>query len=295
MGHGLPGLIAGQILGEPGTPADVLDEEGHLAHHGLVSERYHFPEAPAGKVALVTGASRRVGRAIATELCASGFSVAVHHHASGDEARALCEELGQRGGAARAFAADLRDPAASGALIDDVLAWQGRLEVLVNNAAVFQRVPLLDGDDATWEQAWQEALSLNLLAPARLVRKAAPALRRAGGVVVSITDIAAEQAWPNYAHYGAAKAGLSWLVRAAAVALAPEARSVGVAPGIAEFPQDFGQDARQKLVGKVPLKRAGTPEDIARAVAYLVSATYVTGTVLVVDGGRLVASGEGGA
>ncbi len=113
-------------------------------------------------------------------------------------------------------------------------------------------------------------------------------------MIVNVLDIAAWQAWPNYAHHGAAKAALAWLTRTLAVALAPHVRSVGVAPGIVEWPDELDEAARARLVAKVPLGRPGSAEDIARAVAYLAEAPYVNGTVLVVDGGRLAMTGEGG-
>lgn len=239
-----------------------------------------------GKVALVTGAARRVGAAIATELATAGAKVAIHAFRSEAHARELAATLPE----ARVFVADLTDPQAGRRLVDEAIAWGGRLDVLVNNAAVLRRSPFLGGSDADWEAAWQEALATNLVAPARLARRAAPALRQSRGVVVNLLDVAIDQSWPSHAHYGAAKAGLAWLTRTLAVALAPEARSVGVAPGIAEFASEADAAERARLIAKVPLGRAGTPADVARAVRFLVGAEYVSGTVLVVDGGRLAAS-----
>lgn len=247
----------------------------------------------AGKVALVTGAARRVGRAIALELAERGAAIAVHHHRSRAEADALVAELRVAGRDARALAADLRDPAGCHRLVDDAVAWKGRLDVLVNNAATFDRVAFLDPDEARWETAWRDALAVDLTAPARLCRRAAPVLATHHGVIVNVLDVAVWQSWPHYTAHGAAKAGLTWLTRTLAVALAPQVRSVGVAPGIAEFPDDLDDEARRRLVSRVPLGRPGTPEELARAVAYLVTAEYVNGTVLVVDGGRLAATGEG--
>ncbi len=249
-----------------------------------------------GRVALVTGAGRRVGRSIALELAARGAAVVVHFRRNRGEADAVVAEIVERGGAAVALQAELADAAAGRRLIDEALAWRGGLDVLVNSASPFARVPFVGGDDAAWEAAWQESLDVTLRAPARLARHAAGALARspAGGVIVNVLDIAAWQAWPNYAHHGAAKAGLAWLTRTLAVALAPGVRCVGVAPGIVQWPDDLDDAARKRLLERVPLGRAGTPEDIAGAVAYLCAAPYVNGTVLVVDGGRLAMSGEGG-
>jgi pteridine reductase len=207
-----------------------------------------------GKVALVTGASRRVGRAIAIELGMQGAMVAVHHRDSAKDADAVVFDLGLEGAYARAFQADLGDGAECAKLVEAVLAWKGRLDVLVNNAAVFRKLPFLGGDDAAWESAWADAIDVNLLAPARLVRKAAPRMSD-GGVIVNLVDIAARQAWPSYAHYGASKAGLEWLTRTLGVMLAPRLRVCGVAPGIAEFPHDMPEQTRQALVDRVPMAR----------------------------------------
>jgi pteridine reductase len=243
-----------------------------------------------GRVVLVTGASRRVGAAIGRAASERGAAVVLHAHRNLSEARELAALLGN----ATAFQADLSDPAAGRKLVDDAVSWGGRLDVLVNNAAVFERLPFLEGDDETWERAWDNALALNLRAPARLARRAAPALRMTRGVIVNLVDIAVTQAWPSYAHYGAAKAGLAWLTKTLAVALAPDVRTVGIAPGIAAFPDDLDDDARKRLLGKVPLGRAGTPEDIAHAVFDLVSADYVNGAILPVDGGWSARGPAGG-
>jgi pteridine reductase len=246
-----------------------------------------------GKVALVTGASRRVGRAIAIELGTHGAMVAVHHRDSAKDADAVVFDLGIEGAYARAFQADLGDGAECAKLIEAVLGWKNRLDIVVNNASVFRKVPFLGGDDAAWESAWADALDVNVLAPARLARRAAPRMSE-GGVIVNIVDIAARQAWPSYAHYGASKAALEWLTRTLGVALAPRVRVCGVAPGIAEFPKDMPEEVRAELVARVPMKRPGSPEAIARAVSYLVGADYVTGSILTVDGGRVAATGENG-
>lgn len=258
----------------------------------------HTPGTLVGRVALVTGAGRRVGRAIALELGARGAAVVVHYRRDAAGAAAVCAELRARGGEALAVAADLADAGACQVLVDQAAAWRGRLDVLVNSAAPFRRLPFLDGADADWEAAWDEALAVVLRAPARLARRAAPHLGARGdaepGVIVNVLDIAAWQAWPSYAHHGAAKAGLAWLTRTLAVALAPRVRVVGVAPGIVDWPDGLDDATRRTLVARVPLGRAGSPGDVAQAVAYLATAPYVNGTVLVVDGGRLAASGEGG-
>lgn len=241
------------------------------------------------RVSLVTGGGRRVGAAIARALAAHGDRVAIHHHRSVDEAAALAAELP----GARAFAADLSDRAAARRLVDDVVAWGGGLDLLVASASVFERAPLLDGDDAAFDAAWDASLAVNLVAPAVLARRAAPHLAAREGLIVNLLDVATQQAWPGYPAYGAAKAGLAWLTRTLAVALAPRVRVVGVAPGFALPPAGASEADVARLIAQIPLRRAGSPEDVARAVRYAVEATFVTGSVLVVDGGRLAASGEG--
>jgi pteridine reductase len=252
----------------------------------------------AGRVALVTGAGRRVGKTIALELAARGAAIVVHYRSGAAEAAEVVRGIVASGGAAVALAADLADAAAGRRLVDEAIAWRGQLDVLVSSASPFTRLPFLGGDDAAWEAAWDDSLAVTLRAPARLARHAAAALARSaapgGGVVVNLCDIAAWQAWPHYAHHGAAKAGLVWLTKTLAVALAPHVRCVGVAPGIVEWPDTLDDAVRQKLLAKVPLGHAGSGEDVAGAVAYLCEAKYVNGTVIVVDGGRLAQTGEGG-
>lgn len=241
------------------------------------------------RVSLVTGGARRVGAVVARALAARGDRVAIHHHASADEADALVAELP----GSRAFAADLSDRAAARSLVDEVVAWGGGLDVLVANASWFARVPMLGGDDAKWDESWDTSLAVNLVAPAVMARHAAGALQARGGVVITMLDIATRQAWPGFPAYGAAKAGLEWLTRTMALALAPRARAVGIAPGFALPPVGASEADVARLVAQIPLQRPGTPEDVARAIVYAVESPYVTGTVLTVDGGRSAASGEG--
>lgn len=252
-----------------------------------------------GRVALVTGASKRVGRAIALELGVRGADVLVHYRSDAGEAESLAAELRALGRRAEISRADLTDAGAPAKLVAAALVVFGRLDIVVNSAGPFDRVPFVGGDDAAWEAAWKRSLDLTVMAPARLARAAATALgahAEAGptGVIVNILDIAAWQAWPSYAHHGAAKAALAHLTRTLAVALAPSVRVVGVAPGIVEWPETMDDATRTRLLARVPLARPGHGGDVARAVADLCASDYITGTTLVVDGGRLAATGEGG-
>jgi pteridine reductase len=236
-----------------------------------------------GRIALVTGAGVRVGRAIAEELGRAGASVAVHYGHSERGARAAVRAIEAGGARARAFPADLRESANAAMLVRDVLAWGGRLDILVCSAAAFERRPFEQID----EQAWRDMLALNLEAPFRLAQAAAPALRKKRGAIINILDVAAYHAWRGYAHYAAAKAGLAMITQVLALELAPRVRVCGVAPGTVAFPPDYPPADRRRGLSRIPLGRVGSPADVARAVRFLCTADYVTGAVLPVDGGRM--------
>jgi pteridine reductase len=224
----------------------------------------------SGKTVLVTGAARRVGRAIAEELQQAGARVAIHHAHSDAEAEALSRRLP----GSRVVKGDLRDPAVPARLIAEVEP----LDALVNCAADYARTPLEELSD----ERWDSMLSLNLTAPMRLMRASARAGVRA---IVNIVDVAAWQPWPSWSAYAVSKAALLHLTRCLALELAPMVRVNAVAPGTAAFPDDWDAARRARMVERIPLKREGTPADIARAVRYLLCEDYVTGVCLPVDGG----------
>ena len=238
-----------------------------------------------GRVALVTGAARRVGRAIAVRLARAGCHVAVHYHTSGADAErtaATCRELGVR---AEVLAADLADPRGAEKLIPDVLGRFGRLDVLVNNASVFERMTL---DDFTVAD-WQRTMQINLTAPLQLACAARAALVQSGGRVVNLCDAGTSRPWPDHLAYCVSKEALVALTRVLARALAPRVNVVGVAPGVAAWPDEYDQATRDRLTAKIPLQRAGTEDDVASAVHFLLrDGDYITGVVLPVDGGRSV-------
>jgi pteridine reductase len=238
----------------------------------------------AGRVALVTGAGRRVGRAIAVALGARGMRVVVHYNGSTEGAVETARLIGEAGGTASTIQADLSDVDAAETLIDRTVKEQGELFVLVNSAAVMVRTPVGEVAEAEWDSMF----AINVRAPFFLSQRAAKSLRSVGGCIVNIADLAAFETWPAYVPHGMTKAAVVQMTRALAHALAPEVRVNAVAPGVALLPEKWSEADAEHLRGTTPLRRLGTPADVASAVLYLIEATYVTGEVLIVDGGRHV-------
>lgn len=240
-----------------------------------------------GRVALVTGAARRIGAAIVTRLHAEGARVAIHYRGSAREAESLAVKLNAaRADSARSFRADLNDTAALPALVASVIDWAGGLDILVNNASTFYPTPLGDISEADWD----DLVGSNLKGPLFLSQAAMPSLRARRGAIVNLVDIHAQRPLKDHTVYGSAKAGLAMLTRALAKDLAPEIRVNGVSPGAILWPEDgLGDDAKRGILDQVPLGRPGDPDDIAGTVLYLVrDASYVTGQIITVDGGRSI-------
>jgi pteridine reductase len=239
-------------------------------------------------VALVTGAARRVGATIARCLHAAGYDVALHCRRSRAELDALIGELeNARPGSTLALQADLADAAQPPRLVDATIARFGRLDGLVNNASAFFPTPL----GTITPGQWDELFAANARAPLFLAQAAAPHLAARHGAIVNLVDIYAEQPLAQHSVYTMAKAALAALTRALALDLAPEVRVNGVAPGAVLWPEAGKAAAdRQRLIARTPLQRAGTPEDVAGAVLWLLrDATFVTGQIIRVDGGRSLA------
>ncbi len=240
-----------------------------------------------GRVALVTGAARRVGAEIATQLHAAGADVGIHYRHSTDDAGNLVAGLNAlRPDSAAAFQADLLDTGSIPALVAAVAGWRGGIDILVNNASSFYPTPLGEITEAHWD----DLVGSNFKAPLFLAQAAAPGLRERRGSIVNIIDIHAQRPLRNHVVYSPAKAGLAMLTRALAKELAPEVRVNGVSPGAILWPEgDMSEEIKASILDEVPLARAGSPEDIAGCVVYLVrDATYVTGQILAVDGGRSI-------
>jgi pteridine reductase len=240
-----------------------------------------------GKVALVTGAARRIGAAVARRLHAAGAQVLLHYRGAESDAVALEAELNAlRAKSAVRVKADLLAPVAPRALVGAAIAHFGGLDLLVNNASSFFPTPLgaIEGGH------WEELVGSNLRAPLFIAQEAAPHLRKARGAIVNLADIHAERPLKGYVVYSVAKSGLVALTRALAVELAPEVRVNAVAPGAIAWPEDgqFEPAERERILATTPLARLGSPEEIARAVHFLAGAEFVTGQVLAVDGGRSI-------
>jgi pteridine reductase len=242
-----------------------------------------------GKVVLITGGAKRVGASVCRRLHSAGAKIMLHYRSSAGEARLLQAELNhQRKDSVALIQADLLDLGKLPSLIEQTLQSFGRLDALVNNASSFHPTPVgeINAED------WEDLIGTNLRAPLFISQAAAPALKKTQGAIVNITDIHAERPLKNYVVYSVAKAGLVGLTRSLARELAPEVRVNAVAPGPILWPdeQEFDELSRQRIISHTPLRREGTPEDIAKAVYFLLAeATYVTGETINVDGGRHVA------
>jgi len=236
-----------------------------------------------GRVVLVTGAARRVGRAIALRFARAGCGVAIHYLHSVEEAQRTADQCQALGVAAEMFRADLGDPVATAALIPEVLERFGRLDVLVNNASVFEPMTLDTFSPAEWERT----LRINLTAPMILAHAARAALEQAGGRIINLTDAAVAHPRPEYLAYIVSKGALETLTQVLARAMAPRVNVVGIAPGVAVFPEHYDAEMRERLTRRVPVQRTGTVEEVADLAEFLVRAgDYITGVVIPIDGGR---------
>jgi pteridine reductase len=242
-----------------------------------------------GKTVLITGGAKRVGAAICRRLHAAGANLMLHYRASAGEARLLQAELNHtRPKSVALIQADLLDLSKLPSLVEQTLQTFSRLDALVNNASSFSQTPVGE----ITESAWNDLIGTNLQVPLFLAQAAAPALKKAQGAIVNLSDIHAERPLKNYVVYSVAKAGLAGLTRSLARELAPDVRVNAVAPGPILWPDDesFDELSRQRIISHTPLKREGTPEDIARAVHFLLAeADYITGETINVDGGRNMA------
>lgn len=241
------------------------------------------------KVVLITGGARRVGASICRLLHAGGARLMVHYRTSGAEARALQAELNLlRPQSVAIIQGDLLNVAMLAGLVQETVQQFGRLDVLINNASSYFPTEI----GAIDETAWDDLVGSNLKAPLFLAQAAAPELRKLHGCIVNISDMHVERPKKGYTVYSVAKAGLITLTRSLAQELAPEVRVNAVAPGPVLWPEDnpqFDEVYRQRVIAQTLLKRVGEPDDVARAVRFLVQdAPFITGQLIAVDGGRFL-------
>ncbi|MHB9117840.1 MAG: pteridine reductase [Burkholderiales bacterium] len=239
------------------------------------------------KIVLITGGAKRVGAAICRRLHAGGAKLMIHYRSSRGEAQSLCDELNRvHAGSAALVQADLLACDGLPALVEATVRQFGRLDALINNASSFY--PTAVGEIK--EENWADLIGTNLKAPLFLSQAAAPELRRNHGCIVNIADIHAERPMKSYVVYSLAKAGLVALTKSLAHELGPQVRVNAVAPGPIMWPEDdptFDDPERRRIIAHTLLKREGSPEDIAKTVAFLVAdAPYITGVIVPVDGGR---------
>lgn len=231
----------------------------------------------AGKTVLVTGAAKRIGRAVALDLAREGAQVAVHYRSSAEEAQATAVDTG-----GRTFQADLSDLDQIRRLFDEVSSTYGRLDALVNNAAQYFRTPIEESTEADWDRLHDSNLKATYFccqAAARIMRG------RGDGRIVNLSSMGGVRPWAGYAPYNASKAGVIHMTRSLAKELAPEISVNSVAPGVIEFSDEHAPEV-QRMIDNTPMRRHGTGEEIAEAVRFfLVGPKFITGQTLVVDGG----------
>ena len=241
------------------------------------------------KVALITGAARRIGAALTRRLHQSGYRVLIHYHDSAAAARTLCAELeAKRPDSAKLLCADLADAGEITGLAGQALAGWGYIDALINNASCFYPTPF---GKITW-QDWEQLINTNLRGPFFLCQALAPSLRQRQGSIINLVDVYAERPLAEHSVYSISKSGLAMLTRSLAWELGPEIRVNGIAPGAILWPeQDTGASlsaqAKSALLEKTALKRLGSPEDICSAALFLLEqAPQITGQIINVDGGR---------
>ncbi|HBS25995.1 MAG TPA: pteridine reductase [Gammaproteobacteria bacterium] len=241
------------------------------------------------KVALVTGSARRVGAQTVRSLHAAGYNVIVHYRSSAEDAEKLVAELNTtRSDSARMARADLIEIESLPLLIEEVISFWGRLDVLVNNASAFYPTEV----GSITEKDWDILVGSNLKGPMFLSQAAAKELKRTQGCIVNMVDIYADRPLKNYLVYSVAKSGLVALTKSLARELGPEVRANGVAPGAILWPEQEDQsDNNLRIIDQTALKRKGEPMDIARTILFLVTdAPYITGQIIAVDGGRTLSN-----
>jgi 3-oxoacyl-[acyl-carrier protein] reductase/pteridine reductase len=233
-----------------------------------------------GQVALVTGAAKRIGRSVALRLAADGADVVVNYATSKKEADDVVGEIESSSRRGVAVEGNVSQRADVEKLFAAIMDKFGRLDILVNNAGTFFPADFAELTDEQWDRI----MDTNLKSQFLCAQAAAPIMKRQGhGRIINLSSLGGILAWPKYTHYCVSKAGVIMLTRCLARALAPEILVNSVAPGTIQFP---GELPDEEYIRRVPLHRTGDGNDIANAVAYLTTADFITGQVLIVDGGR---------
>jgi NAD(P)-dependent dehydrogenase (short-subunit alcohol dehydrogenase family) len=235
----------------------------------------------SGRVALVTGSAKRLGRAVALRLAEQGADIVIHYRASGVEALSAVAEIEKLGCRAVAIGADLNVVSEIRRLFDETTKHFGRLDILVNSAANFLPASVI----STTEEMWDASIDANLKAPFFCAQAAAPLLKHTKGTIINFADTGGLLGWPGYIPHSVSKAGVVMLTKVLAKALAPEVRVNAIAPGTITMPGD-PPEWQSDFIKLAPLRRTGTPSDITDAVVFLVQSNFMTGQILVVDGGR---------
>ncbi|GMR14241.1 MAG: 3-oxoacyl-[acyl-carrier-protein] reductase [Gemmatimonadota bacterium] len=233
-------------------------------------------------VALITGGAVRVGRAITLGLVDAGYDVVVNYHSSENPARELAALAEARGRKALIVQGDVSDPGDVARIGEAVRSQCDRLELLVNSASSFHATSLLDIDSDEWDRV----MEVNLKGPHLVVRECADLLRAACGAVVNIADHMGLEPWVHYAHHSVSKAALIHLTRIQAKALAPHVRVNAIVPGLVLAPEALSEEELAAEIAATALHATGSPEDVVRTVLFLASSPYITGQMIVVDGGR---------
>ena len=243
----------------------------------------------SGPVALITGAAKRIGAAMATRLHSEGFRVIIHYGHSKDDAHTLAQKLNDiRPESATCLQANLCDSEDVEALSENAVNVWGQLDVLVNNASSFYPTPI----GSISEEDWLSLVGSNVKGALFLSQALAPALRKAKGCIVNMVDMHIDRPLPKHSVYLLAKSGLASLTQSLAIDLAPDIRVNGIGPGAILWPErEMEDDEKDKLLSSIPLGELGKPEDIAKTLSFLISASYVTGQIIFVDGGRSLYTG----
>jgi pteridine reductase len=237
------------------------------------------------RVALITGAASPLGSAISRRLASEGMNLALHYGKSRKRTAELQEELNLRSIETLVLQSDLGKPEQASGVIRKIIKRWGRLDVVVNNASLFEPVDLVPPDWKTWRTTFE----INVFSPVGLITAAGPWLERTRGCVVNITDIYGEMpVLKGYPTYCASKASLIFLTKYLAATMGDHIRVNAVSPGVISFPPKYSASQRKRLIEKSALKRQGRPEEIAAAASFLISNQFITGQVLKVDGGRFI-------